>query len=169
MLRMLKNTLAFLVLLCCASALAPVQEKEPVWAFKFQDYVVTQVFKGKPAPALLARNERFRTVIRRGAAKGPNFAGRFTVVGWGCGAGCVAAVLVDAATGRIYRIPFGTLAMDAASGPNYRGPVYQLKSRLLIADGCPNEEEKKCGTYYYEWTANKFKLLRYDPQPPTKQ
>jgi hypothetical protein len=167
---MLKDV-SVLLLLTIGAALASAQEKEkePVWALKFQDYAVSDVFKGKPAPPVLGRGERFRTMIRLGAAKGPNFAGHYTVVTWGCGAGCVALVLVDAITGRIYDMPFGSLAMISPIDASLqKGPRYKLKSRLFIADGCPNEEEKKCGTHYYEWKDNKFALLRFDPLPKAK-
>ena len=50
-----------------------------------------------------AEARRFRTMIREAAAKGPNFAGHFTVAEWGCGAGCVSVAIIDAATGSIYR------------------------------------------------------------------
>src|SRR5512137_1439336 len=105
---MLKNTLALLVL-SCSCVLA--QEKGPAWAFKFQDYAVTVVFEGKPASPVLATREQrlFRTMIRRGAAQGPNFARRYTIAEWGCGAGCVSAVLVDASTGQVYSLPFHSL------------------------------------------------------------
>ena len=35
--------------------------------------------------------------------------------------------------------------------------AYKLDSRLLIARGCP--EEENCGSYFYEWTGTKFKLI----------
>ncbi len=167
MLRMLKNAFAFLVLLACAGAPALVQEKEPVWAFKFQDYAVRQVFKGKPArPGLATKAQRmFRTAISAAAKKGPNFAGHYTIAEWGCGSGCMSMAVVDAATGHVYDAPFNILSMPMPQGEKghaYQGVVYQLKSRLLIADGCP--EDKKCGLYIYEWKENQFKLLRYDPQ-----
>ena len=38
---------------------------------------------------------RFRTAIRQAAAKGPNFAGHFTIAAWGCGTGCIQFVVVD--------------------------------------------------------------------------
>ena len=168
---MLKDVLVLLLLtIDAALASAQEKEKEPVWAFKFQDYAVKDVFKGKPAPPVLGRDGwwYFRTRIRYGAARGPNFSGHYTVVPWGCGAGCVAMVLVDAVTGRVYEMPFGSLAMDSlADGSFQKGLVYKLKSRLFIADGCPNEEGK-CGTYYYEWKDNKFVLLRFDPLTKAK-
>jgi len=142
-------------------------EKAPNWSFKFEDYPAAADFKGKPAaPILVTKTDRmFRTQIREAAKKGPNFAGHYTVAEWGCGSGCVALAVVDAVTGKIFAAPSGTLALplpDAANGHEYQGPVYKVNSRLFIADGCPGEV--KCGTYYYEWSAKRFKLLRYDPQ-----
>ncbi|HEY6307753.1 MAG TPA: hypothetical protein VI488_14980 [Candidatus Angelobacter sp.] len=163
---MLKTILALLLVLRCAGA--PAQDKKPAWAFKFEDYAVTKVFQGKPAPPILATEAHrlFRTMIRQGAAKGPNFAGQYAIAEWGCGSSCMSMAVVDAAAGHVYDPPFHSLVMFSTAHPrDYQGPVYRLKSRLLIADGCPDEDETKCGTFYYEWTNNQFKLLRFDPQP----
>lgn len=74
----------------------------------FDQFRVTQVFSGKPAkPVLRTADDRmFRTKISDGAKDGPNFAGHYTIAAWGCGAGCVQMVLIDAVDGRIYRAPF---------------------------------------------------------------
>jgi len=159
-----------LVAVCLCSVARPApqnKEQVPHWSFKFEDYPAVSDFKGKPAaPVLATKTDRmFRTQIREAAKKGPNFAGHYTVAEWGCGSGCVALAVVDAITGRIIAAPSGTLALplpEGANGREYQGPVYKVNSRLFIADGCPGEV--KCGTYYYEWKANRFKLLRYDPQ-----
>jgi len=47
----------------------------------FSDYPATETFSGKPAAPLFqtAGQRKFRTMIREGAAKGPNFAGRYTI------------------------------------------------------------------------------------------
>jgi len=162
------RTLAVLLLTSCAVVIISIaQDKEPVWALKFQDFAVSDIFQGKPALPILATQAQrmFRTAIRRAVAKGPNFAGHFTIAAWGCGAGCVSAALVDTKTGRIYSMPFGSLSMpiqENEADRQYQGPVYQLKSRLFIADGCLDEDEKSCGTHYYEWKDHQFRLLRLD-------
>jgi hypothetical protein len=165
---MMKDALVLLLLtISVALASAQNQEKEPVWAFKFQDYAVKNIFQGKPAPPILiSKSQRmYRTMIREGAAKGPNFAGHYTIAQWGCGSACASIVVVDAVSGRVYDAPFGWISM---ARENEHGPIYQLKSRLFIADGCLNEEDRKCGTHYYEWKDNKFVLLRFDPAPTGK-
>ena len=170
MLCMRKNVWAPILLLLSLLGLMPGQDKEPVWAYKFQNYVVTELFQGKPARPILASESHraYRTRIREAAKKGPNFAGHYTIADWGCGSGCMSMVVVDAISGRVFDAPFRILGRPS-SGENkgeheYRLAVFRTKSRLLIADGCPEDEQTKCGSYYYEWKANKFKLLRYDPQ-----
>ncbi len=126
---------------------------------RFEDYPATEIFKGSPAaPKLRGPGDRlFRTKIREGAAKGPNFAGHFTIADWGCGAGCVSIAIVDAKDGRIYDAPFQALAWGMAF-MKAEPLAYKLDSRLLIARGCP--EEENCGSYFYEWTGTQFKLIR---------
>jgi len=68
----------------------------------------------------------FRTKLREGAKKGPNFAGHYTVITWGCGTDCRLVAIVDARTGRVYFAPF-TVSIPADAD-------YRLDSRLLIAN-----------------------------------
>jgi len=166
-----RNPIVAFALLACVGALAQVNEKEPAWALKFADFAALESFHGKPAkPILTTRAQRtFRNAIVRAAAKGLNFAGHYTVAEWGCGSGCMSVAVVDAASGKVFPGPFKILSMPMAEGEGgreYQGAVYQRKSRLFIADGCP--EEARCGTYYYEWNADKFKQLRFDPAPARK-
>lgn len=98
---------------------------------KFTDYKERAVFKGKPAAVNVNNHpkaKQFRTVLHAGAAKGPNFAGHYTAITWGCGTECQMLGIVDAKTGRVFIAPF-TLRLRA----NFR-----RDSRLLIAD--PPEE-----------------------------
>jgi hypothetical protein len=93
----------------------------------FADYPSTEVFTGRAAPVLLdsARYGRtYRTRLRDGARKGPNFAGAFTVVVWGCGSSCQVGVVINANTGALSR-----QTLRATNGVEYR-----RESRLLIAD-----------------------------------
>jgi hypothetical protein len=145
---------------------------------KFEDFKVTEVFKGAPAkPILQSSGDRmFRTRIREGAARGPNFAGHFTIAVWGCGSSCVSFALVDAKTGEVFHAPFGILESVSMLGyddirpdakhADVMGLKYQQDSRLLIARGCPDEKDEDCASFYYEWTGTQFKLLRKLPAKP---
>ena len=68
---------------------------------KFADYPA-RAWRGPVArPRQDTRFARlFRTVLKQGAVKGPNFAGHMTIVEFGCGTSCVYWGLVDAKTGR---------------------------------------------------------------------
>ena len=125
---------------------------------QFEDYPSTEVFTGGPAPVVVgsARYGRmFRTRIRDGARKGPNFAGRFTVVVWGCGSSCQIIAVVDAKTGGLSEQTLRTT----------NGVEYRRESRLLIADpvhagDSPLDTCAACGfPAAYEWTGVRFEPI----------
>ena len=146
---------------------------KPSWTHKFEDFRVDRVYPGMPAPAVIAtRSDRqFRTRIREGASKGPNFAGHYTIVKWGCGSGCISFVVVDTENGKVsWSAPFGILGVPfqgSKSGREYRGLQYKADSRLLVADGCP--EDRNCGIHYFEWVQGKFQKRAFEPDPPAKE
>jgi len=101
----------------------------------FDQYRVTQPkFSGKPMQPVIktAEDRRFRTMIRKAAAGGPNFAGHFTVAEWGCGAGCVSVAIIDAATGSIYRGPFRILSWEMRKYEGNTLPLMTSSSSLNI-------------------------------------
>jgi hypothetical protein len=138
--------------LCTVALVAVAQTGLP----SFRSYGIAERFTGKPAAPILATpgDRAFRTRIREGAAKGPNFAGHYTVAEWGCGTSCVSAVVVDAKTGKVYGVPFSILGYGyglqygdgiSARDANFDPLAYKINSRLLIVRGCP--EDEKCGAY----------------------
>ncbi len=154
-----------LVSVCLAAFFCYAQDED--WMLKFEDYAVKQVFEGTPAKPIIVKKEHrdFRTAITEAAEKGPNFAGQYTIAQWDCGSSCVSMAVVDEATGKVFPAPFKTLTTPFVDGENahaFKGLVFELKSRLLIADGCP--EDTQCATYYLEWKDNGFKELRMVPQ-----
>jgi hypothetical protein len=130
----------------------------------FQDYSVSDIFRGSPVAARPASAFalRYRTVIREGARKGPNFSGDYTVVIWGCGTSCAQFAIVDATTGHTYDPPyFGITWGDQQGFLKQWGLHYQLNSSLFIADGCP--EERSCAARYYRWDGKSLVLLKTLP------
>ncbi|HEX6037541.1 MAG TPA: hypothetical protein VFZ20_05870, partial [Longimicrobium sp.] len=94
---------------------------------RFADHPARETFTGTPAPVDLASAEGARqigTVLREAARKGPNFAGRYTFVQWGCGTSCQSFAIIDARTGRV---TFGGRPLSVGAG-------YRLDSELLVAD-----------------------------------
>lgn len=77
--------------------------------YNFSQYN-TPIYKGvyaKPDFSSLQGSSGYRTRIREGIKKGVNFAGYYTVISIGCGAGCSFSILVNAKTGKIIDFPLG--------------------------------------------------------------
>ncbi len=139
-------------------------------AFKFEDFPAAENMEGKPAAPVFkrAKDKLFRTQIRDQVATGMNFAGRFTIAGWGCGTECVNGTMVDDKLGTILDLPFDTITWgpgrfeDGAVWPSDKFEPIEFKpsSRLLVLHGCNAEKRDSCGVYYYEWTGSQFKLLK---------
>ena len=120
----------------------------------FSNYAVDSVYHGPLAPVDLARSHkarRFRTVLKRGAQKGPNFAGHLTVVTWGCGTSCIEVALVDARTGQVTASPIGA---------GY-GVQHHLDSRLLVIDRVQCSDTSWAAPYaiFLEWTGHALRIL----------
>ena len=142
----------------------------------FEQFGVDEVFKGKPvSPQITTSHRLFRTMIRRGAAKGPNYAGHYTIATWGCGTGCMSMAIIDAKDGRVLDGPFSDLGWGisfkyegkySSLSDNFEPLSYRIDSRLLIVRGCP--EDENCASYFYEWTDSRFKLIRKIPAVEVK-
>ena len=120
-----------------------------------------------PVPPVLstAQARRFRTVLRAGAAAGPNFAGHFTVVAWGCGASCTEAAVVNVRTGQVH-FPEAVRSISVvhvADTPEtgYNSLRFRRNSRLLVVLGAPREDEARDGVAELEWTGTVLRLLRF--------
>lgn len=131
---------------------------------RFEDYATTDIFRGPAAPVRIesARYGRmFRTRLRAGARSGPNFAGAFTVVQWGCGSSCQIVSIVDARTGLLSEQTLRTT----------NGVQYRVNSRLVVADPLnagdpPLSECAACGTpAAYVWTGRRFEPVGGGPHP----
>lgn len=124
---------------------------------RFEDFPEKSRFVGRPAAPILDTPfaRKFRTVLRRGASQGPNFAGHFTVVEWGCGGGCRQLAIVDAKSGKVIPMPFATMVLPATAEPvpdetgDSPHEEYRLDSRLLVLVGCRDEDPARCGTHYF--------------------
>lgn len=152
----------------CAVSLS--QDQAPAPAIPFSQFAVHQIYKDGPKSIKFPKTWRpWRNRIWNAAARGPNFAGRYTIALWECGQSCAQAVMVDLSTGKPYRLPFETLEMPdfGREGIVFRGVDHRTDSRLLVVDGCPvpygQKKPLECGTRYYEWDGRGYKQLRFDP------
>jgi hypothetical protein len=135
-----------------------------------EGFHVAQVFRGPAAKPVLHTQvqKRFATEIRKQAVAPPNFAGHYKIVEFDCGTSCVSMVVADLATGNVYDGPF--IILGYGSNCEYEGGFneleYRASSRLLVARGCPEDVDKDCGTYYFEWQGDHFAKLRFAPHGP---
>lgn len=102
----------------------------------FSQYQVegTDVFKGKPAPVDFKGHEgaaTYKTKLTEGENAGPNFAGHYTIVTYGCGTQCQDNWVIDAKTGKVIK-RFNSVI----------SPKYTLDSSLLIINP-PDADLKK--------------------------
>ncbi|WP_233872464.1 hypothetical protein [Paraburkholderia adhaesiva] len=108
-----------------------------------------------------SRSREYRSAIAD-AARGPiNFAGRYILAEWGCGAGCVMAAAVDTKTGRVTSLPFtvSDWPLDVTEPLTYRA-----NSCMLAVQGSRNESKEQ-GTYWYAFDGKAFRLRATVSQP----
>ena len=136
---------------------------------RFRDYAVKNIYHGKPARPIIAREfHAYRTMIRKGANSDVEFAGHYTIPRWGCGTECNGFVIVDSISGKIYD-GFGVAGLPLkwleGHGDEERERMeFHANSRLLKINACPNEEN--CGLYDYVMVEGKgLKLIRKELLP----
>ena len=130
--------------------------------------------------ALATTQQRlFRTRIRNGVSKGlgvwngswkdplkssgPNFAGHYYVIRWGCGSNCLMMAVVDAKDGKVHGPPLngaGTelyVSMDPMSDVEID---FRRDSSLIVLHNACRYARRECGVYYFNWQNDEFVLLR---------
>lgn len=134
---------------------------------QFEDYPVNEKFYGRHVRVDLSSHSMarmYRTKLREGAKEGPNFAGHYALVSWGCGNECQGNLVIDLRTGKVYGLaepPFDRALVSS------RGVDFRLTSRLIIVDPpCPKDYDT-CVSYgrtgepvrYYLIQDNGLKLI----------
>ena len=129
---------------------------------RFEDYPVREVYRGPVAEVRLdtRRARMFRTRLREDSRGGPNFAGRYTVVIWGCGTGCAQMGVVDAKTGRVYFPPVEYMDIPDMEDEAARSQWFRLDSRLLRITKNFYDGMGSYKAYYYLFDRGRFRLLR---------
>ena len=132
---------------------------------RFEDYPVHELFQGTPAAPILIEPwmRMYRTKVREGVSKGygvthysgpdpkdpgkeedgpgPNFAGQYFVIHWGCGSDCIQMAIADGKTGKVYPPPLShgkdypaMLRRRGYTIPD--GANYRLDSKLFVMETC---------------------------------
>ena len=126
---------------------------------RFEDFRVSEAFKGKPASVkpTSRRAREFRTMLRTNAEQGVNFAGHYVVATWGCGSDCSSIAIIDARNGNVYFTP-SLLWIGGLRYQELDRLEFRRNSSLLIAAGARNDQGS--GKYFYLWKNNVLKLIR---------
>jgi hypothetical protein len=164
------RTIAVALALCACLAHAPGargfaqsrSSRPATRAPRFEDYPVREVYRGQVAPVRLdsKKARMFRTRLREDSRVGPNFAGHYTVVIWGCGTGCAQMGVVDAQTGKVYFPPVEWMDIPDMEDEQARGKFFRLDSKLLVITKSNYDMEHSYTAYYYLFDKNRFRLLR---------
>lgn len=119
-------------------------------------YPVRVRFAGKTVmPDFRGRDREFnsfRTRIRDGMREGPNFAGRYTLIQIGCGAGCSFVMVADNQTGRPASFPRG------GEEHMYLSLDYRRDSRLVAAQWL-NNGTSKCVAEFFDFDKDAWKSI----------
>jgi hypothetical protein len=119
-------------------------------------YRVEKTYSGKTKlPQFKGRDKtfrEFRTVIGDGMKDGVNFAGEYSVIQYGCGAGCSFAVIADNRTGEVFSFPRG------GESNMYLTLQYARDSRLIAAQWA-GYDDKACHLDFFEWKDGKAALI----------
>jgi hypothetical protein len=156
------------LILCAFAAFVPrsfAQSKEARRATpapRFEDYPARALYKGPIARVRLDsfKARMFRTRLREDSRGGPNFAGHYTVVVWGCGTGCAQMGVVDARTGRVYFPPLEFMDIPDMEDDATRARVFRLDSRLLVLTRNHYDMQGTYTAYYFLFDDARFRLLR---------
>lgn len=140
----------------------------------FDQYSVSAPYKGPvAAPDVKSHplSRLFRTMIRDGAKRGPNFAGHYTLVFWGCGTSCAALAIVDAKTGKVFHlknlqtIDSINVAFEEIDPPDGHLLKFRRDSKLLVLIGGINEDPALRGISYFLWEHERLRRIRFVHKP----
>ena len=157
--------------------------------FRFSDCPVSDLFTGPVAkPTFNRKSDRqLRKVIQGGVKEGPNFAGHYVLVKFKIGEGPTGAVVVDAKSGSVFRLPskvvregffvydteclalYNKWRSSAADEDDDGSPLsFQPGSELLIVRRCkcPGNVVIVMEKSYFRWHRNRWTLLKSVTLPP---
>lgn len=128
---------------------------------KYVDYPADSTYEGKAADVIIeSESEKmFETNIEWAAKQSPNFAGKYSVVTWGCGGDCISGAIVNLKTGNVTFFP-GTICCWAGEG-NQR-LHFRMDSRLIIFEGVINERGKH-GAHFYKIIDSELVFIKTIP------
>lgn len=128
---------------------------------RFEDYPAAARHTGRSAKPVLAdaQSREYASMLRAAARGKPNFAGRYVLTSFGCGASCTMSAAIDAKTGAVAWLPFTVCCWE----PEIDEPLqFKRNSRLLVVHGSRNEEGS--GVHYYQFDGKQFSEIADAPK-----
>ena len=122
----------------------------------FEQFGVDSIYRGETTfPDFHGRDSSysmFKTRIREGMRNGPNFAGFFSLIQFGCGTDCSSVYIANNKTGQIFDFP--------RDGEEHSFLQLRFKrySSMVIAQW-GNYNPNICILEYFEWQKTTFRLL----------
>jgi hypothetical protein len=143
----------------------------PKLTYPFEDYPVTEIYKGKVAPLKLTRKEKesvFGEKLQYTIENYPeiDFAGHYIVTTWSCGMWCDWSAIIDAKTGKVYSWNGMTshcypwLDKDFACNENFSNVEHRIDSKLIVFFGYKNVEAGSRGFHSYKFENGRFIHLK---------
>lgn len=109
------------------------------------------------------KSQLYAARLRMASQAPVNFAGRYTLSIWGCGASCVMGAAIDAKTGQVSWLPFTVCCWN----PEITEPLeYRRDSRLLIVHGSLDEQGAAGAAHYYDFDGRRFVPIPSDVHQP---
>ncbi|AFL53328.1 hypothetical protein ABIE78_000779 [Sinorhizobium fredii] len=138
------------------SGSATTESKADADVFRPDQFPITDIFTGKTKlPDFKGRDKafnNFRTRIRNGMQEGPNFAGEYSVIQIGCGAGCSFVIVGNNRTGQPLDFPRG------GEDNMYLTLKYQLTSKLMIAQWA-DYDQSTCFIEHFQFDGSNWTAL----------
>lgn len=129
---------------------------------RFEEFATAASYQGKAAEVKLTgkKSRQYASVLRAAAQRPPNFAGRYVLAAWGCGASCVMGAAIDAKTGIVAWLPFTVCCWDMSVTEPLE---FRPDSRLLIVHGSRDEKGSGSAVNYYVFDGRKFAPISGQP------
>ena len=112
---------------------------------------------------------KYRTVLRLAIKEGPNYAGHYRLVYWGCGTSCAMFAIVNLKTGRVITpedfsevvgVRFYTDEFLPNTDSDGWGFRHKADSKLLVVTGALlSETESKEGAFYFVLKDEQLRLI----------
>lgn len=149
----------------------PIVEKiNPYQEFRFEDYPVSEIYKGKIASIKFSDNEIVDKEWLQWVVKNTevDFAGHYLLSIKKCGMWCSIINIIDAKTGKLYglnvspQVCLPHLKEEFVCDENFKNVDYRIDSNLLVLFGIryENNSDGERGFHYYKFEDANFTHLK---------